>query len=168
MIPIDNSTVRATYCLHYWLCYVAKASDNDKLIAESALKYPFVESLERHNAKNVKLEDCHPLFKKRRIDVSFDKEEKESSNGKVYVEFKFVREDAKSTNEQQRYFNDIVRLWSLNKSNPYNDCYLIVSGPTVLFCQILKGKEQSFNTSKGITECKKGKKEEKFKENKLY
>lgn len=92
--------LRASACTFHWLCYLSKATDNDKLIAECAIKYPFVESLERHFVSNVTLELKHPIYKGRNIDLyigihsdknEFDKSEKEP----VFVEFKFLKESTK-------------------------------------------------------------------------
>lgn len=130
--------LRASACTFHWLCYLSKATDNDKLIAECAIKYPFVESLERHFVSNVTLELKHPIYKGRNIDLyigvhsdknEFDKSEKEP----VFVEFKFLKESTKPRD----VFVDLLRLRSIKMRYPKSSCYLIVYGEKLVFNRLL-------------------------------
>lgn len=130
--------LRASACTFHWLCYLSKATDNDKLIAECAIKYPFVESLERHFVSNVTLELKHPIYKGRNIDLyigihsdknEFDKSEKEP----VFVEFKFLKESTKPKD----VFFDLLRLRSIKIAHPESLCYLIVYGEKLVFNRLL-------------------------------
>ncbi|MBQ3681411.1 MAG: hypothetical protein IJJ78_00980 [Paludibacteraceae bacterium] len=130
--------LRASACTFHWLCYLSKATDNDRLIAECAIKYPFVESLERHFVSNVALELKHPIYKDRRVDLyiglhsdknEFDKSEKEP----VFVEFKFLKESPDPAN----VFIDLLRLRSIKKEHPESLCYLIVYGEKLVFNRLL-------------------------------
>lgn len=130
--------LRASACTFHWLCYLSKATDNDKLIAECAIKYPFVESLERHFVSNVTLELKHPIYKNRRVDLyiglhsdrnEFDTSEKEP----VFVEFKFLKESPDPTN----VFIDLLRLRSIKMKYPKSSCYLIVYGEKLVFNRCL-------------------------------
>ena len=133
-----SDILRASQCVYNWLGYLSKASDNSKLIAESSLKYPFVECLERHSINGIHLELSHPLFKGKRIDayigsIHDDGTIDEQSTRKIFVEFKFVRGDTLSKKEQQRYFNDILRLSYLKQKYPQSDSYLLVCGESDSF-----------------------------------
>ena len=133
-----TSVLNASQCVYNWLGFLSKASDNSKLIAESSLKYPFVECLERHSIKDVHLEFSHPLFKGKRIDAYIggtqaDGTIDEQSSQMIFIEFKFVRGDTLSKNEQQRYFNDILRLSYLKQKYTHSDNYLLVCGETESF-----------------------------------
>ena len=138
MICRITDILNASQCVHNWLGYLSKVSDNCKLIAESSLKYPFVECLERHSIKDVHLEFSHPLFKDRRIDayigsINSDGAIDKDSPQMTFIEFKFVRGDTLSEKEQHRYFNDILRLSYLKQEFPQSECYLLVCGETVSF-----------------------------------
>ncbi|MCM8871975.1 MAG: hypothetical protein NDJ65_01675 [Paludibacteraceae bacterium] len=148
--------LRASACTFHWLCYLSKATDNDKLIAECAIKYPFVESLERHFVSNVTLELKHPIYKGRNIDLyigihsdknEFDKSEKEP----VFVEFKFLKESTKPKD----VFFDLLRLRSIKMKYPKSSCYLIVYGEKLVFNRLLISRSPDNMTD--MTEEVKGK-----------
>lgn len=148
--------LRASACTFHWLCYLSKATDNDKLIAECAIKYPFVESLERHFVSNVTLELKHPIYKGRNIDLyigihsdknEFDKSEKEP----VFVEFKFLKESTKPKD----VFVDLLRLRSIKMRYPKSSCYLIVYGEKLVFNRLLISRSPDNMTD--MTEEVKGK-----------
>lgn len=159
MIAPDERLLRATRCLHYWLCYLKNASSNDKLFAESSLKFPFVESLERHNINEIELEYNHPNYEKKREDVKIAYPQDNQGNQECcYIEFKFVREDTTAKQEQQRYFNDIMRLWTIHTNEQNSSCYFIVCGPTEVFNGCLKGEQLSLNGKDKIVESQLNKK----------
>ncbi len=137
MICSIESILRSSQCVYNWLGYLSKASDNSKLIAESSIKFPFVECLERHSIKDIYLEYRHPLFKGKRIDVcvgsNAESEIDFDTIQNVFIEFKFVRGDTLSDKEKQRYFNDIMRLSCLKKKCPQSTCYLLICGETISF-----------------------------------
>lgn len=148
--------LRASACTFHWLCYLSKATDNDKLIAECAIKYPFVESLERHFVSNVTLELKHPIYKGRNIDLyigihsdknEFDKSEKEP----VFVEFKFLKESTKPKD----VFVDLLRLRSIKMRYSKSSCYLIVYGEKLVFNRLLISRSPDNMTD--MTEEVKGK-----------
>ena len=128
---IEN-ILSSAYCVYNWMGYLSKASDNSHLIAESSLKYPFVECLERHSINEIHLEFTHPIFKNRKIDAFIgDVDEKGNmvrNASKIFIEFKFVRGDTNTKKEQQRYFDDLMRLSLLKKGFPESKCFFLVCG----------------------------------------
>ena len=159
---IDN-ILQASQCIYNWLSYLSKASDNSKLIAESALKYPFVEYLERHSINDVHLEVLHPLFKRKRIDSYIGKTKNHTneidmkSDQMTFVEFKFVRGDTLSSSEQQRYFDDLLRLSYLKQNFPQCECYFLVCGETFSFNSAFRYDNDYPSPDNKITEDTGGK-----------
>lgn len=102
------------------------------LLNEDSIKYPLVEYLIADgddSLKNIKLEDTHPIFTTREVDL-ISKDDK----GNLYyvIEFKLASKFTMNSHERQRIFNDIARLFYVNEK--YNiDAYLIVAGKTVDF-----------------------------------
>lgn len=129
--------LNAALSTYNWLGYLGKSTDCSDLLAESSLKYPFIECLERHNVKDIHLEVLHPLFPRKRIDVCIVPETNNtvdfSSDTPICVEFKFVREDTGSKEEFQRYFNDLLRLAYLKQCYQSTTCYFMVYGSSILF-----------------------------------
>lgn len=115
-------------CIYHWLNY-KDSTCKTSLLAESSIRYPLAEFLERKLSANVVLEENHPLFKKRRFDFSYD----HKLNGKKrkgFIEIKVVRKNTKEESEIQRIFNDLMRLAYCSTSN-YN--YFILCGKTTDF-----------------------------------
>jgi hypothetical protein len=144
------------------LGYLSKASCNSKLIAESSLKYPFVECLERHSINDVHLEFSHPLFKGKRIDayiggIKDDDTINDKSPQMFFVEFKFVRGNALSENVQQLYFNDILRLHYLKYNYPQSQCFFVICGETISFNDAFRYEPKKLE-DKVIWEDRKGSK----------
>ena len=165
-IPTET-ILNASQCIYNWLEYLSKASENSKLIAESSLKYPFIESLERHSINNVHLEFLHPLFKGKRIDayignVQDINKTDESLPQMIFIEFKFVRGDTLSKKEQERYFNDIMRLKYLKQRHHTAECFLLVCGESISFYNAFIYNPK-IKADKKIKENKKGVKRNKYK-----
>jgi hypothetical protein len=102
------------------------------LLNEDSIKYPLVEYLIADgddSLKNIKLEDIHPVFTTREVDL-ISKDDK----GKFYyvIEFKLASKFTMKIHERQRIFDDIARLWFVNHEHNI-DAYLIVAGRTVDF-----------------------------------
>lgn len=113
-------TVLANSMFH-WLNYMAGVC-NTNLLAESSARFPMAECLERRLQAKVKLEELHPMFSPKRVDFYY-----RFDNGKEgYIELKYLRGDTSSTVEQQRFFNDIVRLGVLDSTDREN--YFILFG----------------------------------------
>lgn len=154
MSNMITNILKASQCVFNWLGYLSKASDNSTLIAESSLKYPFVECLERHSINDVHLEFLHPLFQRKKIDAYIGNVQDndiidENSPKMIFIEFKFVRGDTLSVKEQQRYFNDILRLSCLKHQYPNSETYFLVCGETVSFNNAFQYKPQP-NANKKI------------------
>ena len=135
---IENHIVRIAEATYHWLCYVQNITDSN-VIAESAIKYPFVECLERIGFDNIHLEAYHPVFPNRRMDIFCGDVATESNTGitneraKLYVEFKYVSPYTRNKKEQQRIYNDIMRLCAFKTKSPQTHCYFLICGNTVIF-----------------------------------
>lgn len=164
MMHIDADIIRAAECTYNWLEYLGKVSQNSRLIAESALKYPFVEYLERHGIKNIHIETGHPLFKRKQMDLYIGKISDNNIanilyNPSIYVEFKYVRGDVDTRNEKQRYLDDLLRLSCFKRYNKSASCYFIVYGETLLFKgqfqnSLCAPSQKAMETSKEIKRTK--------------
>ena len=134
---LSSNIIKAALSTYNWLGYLGNATDCTDLIAESSLKYPFVECLERNHVDNIHLEVGHPIFQRKRIDICIVPETngiiKFSIGIPICVEFKFVHEDTDSKKERQRYFNDLLRLSYLKQYYKSAVCYFIVYGSSFLF-----------------------------------
>jgi hypothetical protein len=99
---------------------------------EDSIKYPIVEYLIADgddSLKNIKLEDNHPVFITREVDLI-----SKTSSGTINycIEFKFASKLTMNLNERQRILDDIARLYFVNyKTNASS--FLIVAGKTIDF-----------------------------------
>jgi hypothetical protein len=127
------------YAVHHWLSYTANISRCD-LLAESSLRFPICEYLERHSKEDDKCDIEVPFSvlsdKRRKIDVVWNE-------GDVLncLELKFVSENTSERSEKQRIFNDLCRLYialqtqttaKLN-SPERRHCYFAICGDSNLF-----------------------------------
>lgn len=120
------------------------------LLNEDSIKYPLVEYLIADgddSLKNIKLEDSHPVFNTREVDL-ISKDEK----GNLYyvIEFKLASKFTMKVQERQRIFDDIARLYFVNSKHNINT-YLIVAGKTIDFLT-------EFRSVTGKTPGKRGRK----------
>ena len=126
--------------IYSWLSYTSCTSESN-VLAESSVRYPLAEFIERRLQRPVTLELTHPCLPqpktghKRCIDFVFSKIERkkivytkknEIGKERVYIELKYVSENNKNLNEKQRVFNDLVRLALV--SSKTNECYFILCG----------------------------------------
>jgi len=151
----DFDLIQLANAVQWWMSYTS-AVGRSYVLAESSIKYPLAEYLERTNPEKIKLEYNHPKLEKRRVDIYF----KSSDNTETLIEFKFIKD--KSTNsgdEKQRIFNDLMRL-HLTLDND-KQCYFLICGSQADFINsfqsIVKKKYtnvnqyiQPYNTSKTI------------------
>ncbi len=94
------------------------------LLAESSLRFPIAECLERRiHASEIFLEYQHPLFKNRRIDIFWRHENEDNA-----FELKFVKSGFRSKESIQRVFNDIIRLVYCSKEGM--NSYFLACGKT--------------------------------------
>lgn len=95
-----------------WLEYQYSVSKTSDLVAESSIRFPLTEYLERNtNNRNICLEKPHKRFPRRRIDFYWEcKNEKGKRYVKNFLELKYLRRDSGSAEEIQRIANDIFRL----------------------------------------------------------
>ena len=128
--------------VHHWLNYTHQVCRID-LLAESSLRYPTMEYLERNTLN----QDCcmeRPYndfmgveFKTNKyLDIMWGEKSKD-----FLMELKYVGLSTNLYTEKQRYFNDIVRL-SLalkHRDNRERKCYFVVCGKSDLIETELKG-----------------------------
>lgn len=130
-----------------WLNYMSYTADSN-VLAESSVRYPLAEYIERKLHKKVLLEFKHPVVPQpdkghpRMIDFVFSKNDETINetigDNRIYMELKYLNSRYQNSNEQQRVFNDIVRLALV--STPTNECYFILCGPTDDFETYIKGE----------------------------
>jgi hypothetical protein len=118
----------------YWLGYQYKIG-RSQLIHEASLRYPIADAITAKQTAiaDVGLEEPHPYFKKRSIDlVIYDVNSQSIGSNKdlseVY-EFKLAKlGTSKKTNEEhQRVFNDVLRL-AYHHKWANKDCYFLMCG----------------------------------------
>lgn len=107
---IDRFT-ELTEAVCYWLGYQTNIG-RKQFIHEASLRYPIADAITKDSISinQVKLENVHPLFKGKRVDLSiFDDISDESTLSEMH-EFKIAKYTPENGDEHQRVFNDIVRL----------------------------------------------------------
>jgi hypothetical protein len=63
--------IQLANAVQWWMSYTS-AVGRSYVLAESSIKYPLTEYLERTSPNEIKLEYPHPKLKKRRIDICFE------------------------------------------------------------------------------------------------
>lgn len=113
--------------VHYQLSYINTVSRTD-VLAESYFKLPAIDYIERHPnlGYNVFLEYPHPVFKYRRIDISWGKGKAEAPSS--FMEMKFVKAETAGISEQQRFYNDLARLAAILAIRDKTHCFFLASG----------------------------------------
>lgn len=154
---IENNIVRVAESTYHWLCYVHNSTDTN-VLAESSIRYPFVECLERLGYDNIHLEALHPEFSNRRMDVFCGNVTAETNTGIIndklifYAEFKFVKSYTRDKSERQRIFNDIMRLYAIKVRSHHSHCYFIICGDTVTFNDCFMKIRNAADTKSTIVE----------------
>lgn len=148
--------IKASTSTYFWLSYL-QATSNCNIIAESSIKYPFVEFLERNGYEKIQLETHHPCFNTRYLDlfcgnVSDDNIAILDEDALLYIEFKFVRPDTRNGKEQQRIFDDLMRLFQVKKKHPDTLCYFMITGEATLYESCFKSIKKPSYTKSTIEE----------------
>lgn len=100
-----------------------------KVLAESSIRYPVAEYLERRlSYKNLELEYSNPIFLRKRCDLYVERGAGANME-KIVFEFKYVRDTTSGL--FQDYFDDILRLHYLH--NDGMQALFIVCGNTLNF-----------------------------------
>lgn len=100
-----------------------------KVLAESSIRYPVAEYLERRlSYKKLELEYSNPIFQRRRCDLYVEKETGANAE-RIVFEFKYVRDTTSGL--FQDYFDDLLRLHYLH--NDGMQALFIVCGSTLNF-----------------------------------
>ena len=118
-----DEIVNVARAVHYEISYLNHVSKSD-VISESSFKYPAVEWLERKgNGEIVLFEKAHPVFLSRKYDIRWGTE-----SSPCYMEMKYVKKDTASKTEQQRYFNDLMRLAHIQLLNQDARVFFLACG----------------------------------------
>ena len=116
-----------------WLNYINRISVGD-LIDEDSLKYPFTEYLERKEKQVCSQQEIHPIFKRKRIDIAWDKlsKIKKIESGQKpwgnYIELKYAKNIS-----IKNVTDDLFRLYYIKKAYPKSKCYFLLFGEKSLF-----------------------------------
>ncbi len=133
-----------------WLDYYYAVSSTQKILAESAVRFPIVGFLERQDNIKVQLEYKHSVFVTRRIDIEWECRKNEMKLG--LMEVKYIRKDSMSEEEKQRIINDLIRLGMLPKDDTSARYFLLCGDRTLfdnLFC-IRKNSAKNRQSSQQI------------------
>jgi hypothetical protein len=125
----------------YWLSYQDKIG-RSFMIKESSLKYPFADYLTglKTPIDDIRLEHLHPDFKQRNIDlVTIDLNLPASLDSGV--EFKIANSSTKYEPEQQRIFNDLMRVYLLS-ANYGSAGYFVLFGKQADYVQFFRSIER--------------------------
>jgi len=154
---LDALIPQLAQAIYSWLTYVEYTS-NSHILAESSVRYPLVEFVERRYGKIVDLEIKHPVLAGRRIDFAIcDGNDGEEEKEKVaYIELKYARSWTRTSEEAQLIFNDLMRLALLSDEA---DCFFIMCGRSDDFIQnfkrIIKLSDKTIPTRTNDTEEKR-------------
>lgn len=127
---------KKTYLVHdmaaslSWYLNFMSTIGRDYVIDEKTLKIPITEYLESSVIDTIKLEDPHPNFDGRSIDLTFkDMIRKEY----IAFEFKFLKSTSVGkTDERDRIFADLLRLHYF-AANTNNKAYFLMCGDKFRF-----------------------------------
>lgn len=118
--------------MEHWLGFQDKIG-RSFMMNEDALKYPLADYLVNDgniNIKYIDLENPHPNFSNRLVDVSvFDSTNKTLNN---VFELKLAKSTTRNQSEKQRIFNDLMRLHLANIVSG-DKCYFIITGKSINF-----------------------------------
>lgn len=101
--------------IYYWLNYNNTVSKSSILI-ESSVRYPLAECIERRIGTKVDLEVDHKVFDGLKVDFYY-KYHKEH-----YIELKYLHDYSNNAHERKRYFDDLIRLATLEGENYFILC----------------------------------------------
>lgn len=137
MNPIlDTLEQRIATVVECSLQYLDNVSDHMSL-AESHIKYPLVEFLERKkHCKDIELEVPMKKFYYRRHDVAFKCEDQQ-----IVMEFKYLHNAKISEHETQRIFDDILRL-KYGLDDGYSRALMLICGKSEDVIPNFLGKER--------------------------
>lgn len=155
----ENDIYKLMIVIHHWLSYTSNVSRCD-LLAESSLRFPICEYLERHLGERDHCELEVPFTilsgKRRKIDIVWT--EGDTLN---CMELKYVSEQTSDRNEKQRIFNDLLRLYIASKSQTTQEvpspserhCYFVMCGDSTFFMtQFQQHAEEELTFSKDLLE----------------
>jgi hypothetical protein len=128
---IDEALMYTGKGIEHWFRFYQVVGKAD-LLNEDSIKFPVVEYLIADgddSLKNIKLEETHPVFLSRDVDLI-----SKTPEGKINycIEFKLASKLTLEIQERQRIFDDIARLYFANTKKQV-PTYLIVAGKTIDF-----------------------------------
>jgi hypothetical protein len=146
---VDEALMFTGKGIEYWFRFNQVVGKAD-LLNEDSIKFPVVEYLIADgddSLKNLKLEDNHPVFLSREVDLI-----SKTPCGKINycIEFKLASKLTMTVQERQRIFDDIARLFFANNKKNV-PTYLIIAGKTIDFLT-------EFRSITGKTPGKRGRK----------
>lgn len=123
-----NSFTELIDAICYWLGYQENIG-RKKLIHEASLRYPLADALTKNETSitKIKLENTHPLFKSKRVDLAILVDENDKSSISKLHEFKIAKYTSEFGDEHQNVFDDVVRLAYYNMVTD-KDCYFLMCG----------------------------------------
>lgn len=125
-----DDIVNISRAVHYEMSYLNHVSKS-KVLSESSFKYPAVEWLERQESKGeILFEQRHPVFYRRKTDISWWEDD-----AFFCVEMKYVKEATAGEAEQQRYFDDLLRLTHILLNTPSAHVCFLACGQAVNWMQ---------------------------------
>lgn len=113
---MDDKALILAQSIFYWLNYNNTVSKT-YILLESSVRFPLAECLERRIGAKVELEVDHLLYSGLKVDFRYT-----LNNKSHYIELKFLHDYSNSTQEQKRYFDDLVRLAILGGNNYFILC----------------------------------------------
>ncbi len=118
---MDNAVLDMRHAIGLWMTYHSVVCASEDVLHEASIRYPLVEFLERKEQCKGLLEKKHPLFYNRPMDFRW-----EINDVHYFLEAKYARMGyTNSTDEVQRYFDDICRLYFC-LDNPDNQVALFL------------------------------------------
>jgi hypothetical protein len=163
----DISVNQLATAVMWWLSY-SSAVGRDYVLSESAIKFPVAEYLERSRTDSIELEFGHPKLSRKRFDLFF----KNEKNEKNVFEFKYIKNNStRSSDEKQRIFNDLMRLYLYLGNNKKHKGYFLICGNQLEFVsnfQTLILKPTGTNGNKFITPMFRSKPSKKKKAEGFY
>ena len=127
---------RLIHSATYYLCYQDRIG-RDFMIDESSLKYPIADYLTSLEIpmSSIRIEFQHPDLFNRSIDLVTIENTKDKIESAF--EFKIARQNTKYKPEQERIFNDLLRLHLIADSCKI-PCYFLIAGTQIDFIQYFR------------------------------
>lgn len=139
---LENILQEVVDALHHWLSYINTVAKSDVLL-ESSIRYALCEYLERRENTVCVTEVKHPHFPTRHFDFVWnrnitysDNDNSKVSKAKIIsdnescciLECKYTKGLTNNSDERQRIFNDLCRLYYIKKANKELHALFLMAG----------------------------------------